>query len=203
MSDFFPTRFTNFLSWFKRFAEGVFQHRDKLNVSIESADKLMELYNETKLAGQNVQEAKSTYKAAVKVKEESRKKAIKYIRQTAGVIHSYPESPVEVLKGIGLDPHKKTRSFDSPLTPTYLFAKPLNKNQNLVSWLAKGNKRHTLYILEYKFSGDDKFNLLTATMSTKYKHTVSKSYARIQYRVKARRGSKESGYSNVAAVNLT
>ncbi|HHE37583.1 MAG TPA: hypothetical protein ENL20_03300 [Candidatus Cloacimonetes bacterium] len=69
----------------------------------------------------------------MKIKEESRKKAVKHIRQTAEVIHSNPESPKGILKGIGLYPHKKMRSFDSPLTPTYFFAKPHNKNLILVS----------------------------------------------------------------------
>lgn len=203
MSDFFPTKFFDFLSWFMRYSEGVRKNREKLNVSIEEADGLCEMYNEILAADRELREAKSTYKAVVKAREEIRKRAVRKIRQSAAAIHAYRASPGNILKEIGLNPHKKSHSFDSPITPANLFAKPLHQKLNLISWDANGNKRHTMYILQVKYPGDDQFKLLNATMSTKYKHPVSQSFAKVLYRVAARRGSKESTFSNVAAVNLS
>jgi len=47
---FLSNQILGFPDLYKRFAEGVFKHRDKLNIFLEAADKLIELYNETKLA---------------------------------------------------------------------------------------------------------------------------------------------------------
>lgn len=202
MSDFFPNKTTSFIVWLKAFAEGVKRNKAVLKLTDAEAEEFNEVYIELNEAERRVVEAKNMYRAAVKGRDEKKKAAIKKVRLGSAGFHANRDCPATVLKGLGLQPHKKTRSLDSPLAPASLFAKPISKDINLLTWKGNGNKRHTMYIVEVKFAGDKEFRLVNGGMSTKYKHRAPKPYAKAYYRVYAKRREVVSDYSNIVGVYL-
>ena len=202
MSDFFPTRLPEFVNWFKGFIECIVKHNDVIKLPQQAVDEINDKYLAMKTADVEVREAKNRYKAAISAKDSIRKQSVNIIRQNSAVIHANRSIPSQILKELGLQPHKKKRSYEEPRVPTHMFVKPVNLNTNLITWKANGNIRHTMYILQVKHPEDDDFKYLESTHATKFKHITDEPGKPSLYRVLAVRRGKKSTYSVVAAANL-
>jgi hypothetical protein len=202
MSDFFPTQTSKLVNWIMAFVKGVQKHKGVLNVSDVHTQELNDAYINLADADRDVMEAKHSYQAAIKKRNENKKHAIRVIRMLSGIFQASPTVTGDVLKELGLKPHKKKRSFDSPITPTGLFVTPVTKDVNLVKWNGNGNKRHTLFVVEVKYQDEDQFHVVWAGMSTRMEHTAKSSYAQAYYRVCSKRRKIKSNYSDIAGVYL-
>ena len=202
MSDFFPNEIMSFISWLKSFVLGVKNNKDVLSISEERIAELESISEELELANTELHQLKTAHKAATKKKDELKKRAIKVVRKNTGMFQADFTVPAPVLKGIGLNPHKKTRSFEVPSAPTGCTAQVLSATANLITWKPGGNKRHTMYHIEFRYHDEEKFRYLYGTTATRYTHTHNKPGIPVYYRIFARRGKLESSYSNTAGVYL-
>jgi len=87
-----------------------------------------------------------------------------------------------------------------PVAPTELTAKGFDTGVNSLKWKSGGNLRGVTYIIEYRVGTTDPFQFLDTTTRTTYDHTGRTPGQRVEYRVKAKRTTHESAYSNTAVV---
>ncbi len=111
-----------------------------------------------------------------------------------------PNVSNSIKEQLGLNVRDSTPTPIIPVAPSELVATAASDGTHTLSWKANGNKGGTQYIVESKFDKTTDFTFVNVTTKTKLEHTKQVPGIRIVYRVKARRGDNESGYSNEAIV---
>lgn len=86
------------------------------------------------------------------------------------------------------------------VAPTNLTAKGADTGVTQLIWKSGGNASGTTYVIEARPGSTGAFVFVNITTKTRFSHTGQTSGVRMEYRVKARRATNESPFSNTAVV---
>jgi hypothetical protein len=81
-----------------------------------------------------------------------------------------------------------------------LVATGTSDGTNSLKWNRSGNRQGTTFIIEAKIGDSNVWTMIDAVTNSTYKHKNQTPGVKVQYRVRAKRGDFESGYTNVAVV---
>jgi hypothetical protein len=108
------------------------------------------------------------------------------------------EDAARVAAGIPI--RDTTRTFSNPITPTDLVANADAAGTNSLKWADAGNSTGIQYVVEAKAGSATEFLTVDVVTARTYRHTGRTAGQKVEYRVRARRGSAISDPSNVAVV---
>jgi hypothetical protein len=106
--------------------------------------------------------------------------------------------PVRVAAGIPI--RDTVRTFSNPITPSDLVATADASGTNSLKWSDAGNATGIQYVVESKIGAATEFATVDVVTARTFRHTGRTPGERVEYRVRARRGSALSDPSNVAVV---
>lgn len=101
---------------------------------------------------------------------------------------------------IGLKIRDANPSPVTPNTPTRLVVNGQDNGINLLKWDRNGNTNPTQYIIEARIAPAATFSMIDSVTRTVYEHEGVTPGVKAEYRVRARRATRMTGYSNVAIV---
>jgi hypothetical protein len=100
----------------------------------------------------------------------------------------------------GIPIRDTTRTFSNPITPTDLVATADAAGTNSLKWSDAGNATGIQYVVEAKIGAAVEFVTVDVVTARTFRHTGRTPGQKVEYRVRARRGSAISDPSNVAVV---
>ncbi len=92
------------------------------------------------------------------------------------------------------------KTTTAPVAPTDLVVTGTSDGINKLTWKRNGNKQGTLFMIEARSGDSGAWLIIDTVTNTKYEHKNQVPGVKIQYRIKAKRGTKESTASNMAVV---
>lgn len=108
--------------------------------------------------------------------------------------------PPNILEELGLNINEGSVGNTTPVAPTDLVVTGTSDGVNSLKWSRSGNRQGTTFIIEAKIGNASSWTIIDAVTGSTYKHKNQTPGVTAQYRVKAKRGELESGFSNTAVV---
>jgi hypothetical protein len=108
--------------------------------------------------------------------------------------------PPNLLEELGLKVSEGSVGTSPPSAPANLVAMGTSDGVNSLRWSRSGNRQGTTFIIEARIGETKDWTIIDAVTGSTYKHKNQTPGVTAQYRVKAKRGESESGYSNTAVV---
>jgi hypothetical protein len=105
-----------------------------------------------------------------------------------------------ILEEMGLNPNESSFGGSTPSAPADLVATGTSDGTNSLKFSRGGNRQGTTFIIEAKIGDATAWTMIDAVTGSNYKHKNQTPGVKVQYRVKAKRGDLESGFSNTAVV---
>jgi len=200
MANFYPTNDAEFSVWLGNFITIANTNLIPLGLVAADITALNVLKTDIDariLAATAAREAAKAATAALKL---SRKNANIQASFRGKAITANPNITNALKEQLGLNVRDTTPTPINPTIPAEVVAEAFANGTNVISWKANGNKGGTQYLVEAKFGTAASFTFVNVTTKTKLEHLNQTPGVRVVYRVKARRGDNESGYSNDALV---
>ena len=200
MANFYPTNDADFAVWLGNFITIANVNLIPLGLTAADITALTALKTDldAKVAAANA--ARATAVSATAALKASRKNANIQASFRGKAITANPNVANSIKEQLGLNVRDTILTPIIPLVPAGVVAQAFANGTHVVSWSANGNKGGTQYLVEAKFGNATAFTFVNVTTKTKLEHTGQTPGVRVVYRVKARRGDNESGYSGEAIV---
>lgn len=145
--------------------------------------------------------AKAQQNIAVAAKDAARKELEDDLRPTVQRVQVNPAVTDETRTAAGIPVRDTVRSYNAPIAPRDLVAQEGANGVHSLKWNGNGNADGVQFVVEGKAPADADFRRLDAVTTTKYSTEPFARGVRIDFRVRARRGTELSEPSNVASVN--
>jgi hypothetical protein len=198
--DYLPQNDRELLAWLKNFNRVAANNKAALGFTEDDLTELMtaEQAFDAKLSANDT--AQQAALAATQEKNTAHKAAEKLARRKGQGIQAREGVSAGLKDQLGLTVRDGVRSVSTAETPIELVAMPHADGTNTLKWKAGGNKSGTQYLIEAKVGESGAWALVDAVTRISYTHTNQTPGQKVRYRVRAKRGDKTSGYSNVAGV---
>lgn len=105
-----------------------------------------------------------------------------------------------LLEELGLKVSEGSVGTTPPVAPSNLVVTGTSDGVNALKWSRSGNRQGTTFIIEARIGDSKIWTIIDAVTGSSYKHKNQTPGVTAQYRVKAKRGELESGFSNSAVV---
>jgi hypothetical protein len=105
-----------------------------------------------------------------------------------------------IIEELGLSANESSFGGSAFSAPADLIATGTSDGTNSLKFSRSGNRQGTTFIIEAKLGDSNVWAMIDAITNSVYKHKNQAPGVKAQYRVKAKRGDTESGYSNTAMV---
>ncbi|MGC2235064.1 MAG: fibronectin type III domain-containing protein [Pyrinomonadaceae bacterium] len=105
-----------------------------------------------------------------------------------------------IIEELGLSANESKFGSSTPSAPVDLVSTGTSDGTNSLKWNRSGNRQGTTFIIEAKIGDSNVWTMIDAVTNSNYKHKNQTPGVKVQYRVKAKRGDLESGYTNIAVV---
>lgn len=116
------------------------------------------------------------------------------------LVRSTPAVADATITDLGLPLRDTVPTTVIPVAPSELSVRGFDTGINRLVWKSGGNLRGVSYIVEYRVGSTGPFLFLDVTSKTTMDHAGQTPGQRVEYRVKAKRTTHESAYSNTAVV---
>ena len=197
---FYPTNDAEFAVWFANLLS-----KATANKTILKLDDAKLTALDTKLNGFNTNLALKQQK-----KEESTAQTTlvsnwrKDLNKEVGLLNTGFKGieglPPNLLEELGLKVSEGSVGTTPPVAPADLVVMGTSDGVNALKWNRSGNRQGTTFIIEAKIGNASGWTIIDAVTGSTYKHKNQTPGVTAQYRVKAKRGESESGFSNTAVV---
>ncbi len=199
-SKIYPSNDAEFAVWLANFINKAEAYKSQLNLSGAQITAL-----QTKLAQFNTdialkQQKKEESVAQTALVANERKGLNKDIGLLNNAFKAIDGLASNILEEIGLNVNETNFGNVMPSAPSDLVATGTSDGTNSLKWSKNGNRQGTLFIIEAKIGDSTNWVMIDAVTSSAYKHKNQTPGVKIQYRIKAKRGEFESGYTNTAVV---
>jgi hypothetical protein len=108
--------------------------------------------------------------------------------------------PPNLLEELGLSVNEGSSGTTPPSAPADLVVTGTSDGVNSLKWNRSGNRQGTTFLIEAKIGSAENWVIIDAVTGSNHKHKNQTPGVKAQYRVKAKRGELESGFSNTAIV---
>jgi hypothetical protein len=108
--------------------------------------------------------------------------------------------PSNIIEELGLNANESNLGGSTPAAPADLVVTGTSDGVNSLKWKRSGNRQGTVFIIEAKIGDSNDWVMIDAVTNSTYKHKNQTPGVKAQYRIKAKRGDLESGFSNTAVV---
>lgn len=197
---FYPANDAEFAVWFANLLAKATVNKTILNLTDERLTAL-----DTKL---------NAFNTNLALKQQKRDEATaqttlvsnlrKDLNKEAGLLNSGAKGieglPPNILEELGLKVGEGSAVSSPPAAPADLVVTGTSDGVNSLKWNRSGNRQGTTFIIEAKIGGASNWTIIDAVTGSTYKHKNQMPGVTAQYRVKAKRGELESGFSNTAVV---
>ncbi|MBS1794487.1 MAG: hypothetical protein JSS81_11565 [Acidobacteria bacterium] len=108
--------------------------------------------------------------------------------------------PDHILEELGLSPDGPHFGGSGPVQPRELVVTGTVDGTHRLKWRRGDSQFGTVFIIEAKTGDAGVWTMIDAVTNSSYLHRNQRPGVKIQYRVKAKRGDAETGYTNTAGV---
>ncbi len=199
-SKIYPSNDAEFAVWLANFINKAEAYKSQLNLSgaqITALQTKLTQFN-TDIALKQQKKEESVAQTALVANE--RKDLNKDIGLLNNGFKAIDGLASNILEEIGLNVNETNFGNVMPSAPSDLVATGTSDGTNSLKWSKNGNRQGTLFIIEAKIGDSTNWVMIDAVTSSAYKHKNQTPGVKIQYRIKAKRGEFESGYTNTAVV---
>ncbi len=144
--------------------------------------------------------AKAAQNTAVANKDAARRELEDDLRAIYRQVQERPDVTDAARQTAGLPVRDTTRSYNAPISPRDLVAQEGANGVHFLKWNANGNASGIMFAVEAKAPGDVDFKRLDAVTTVTFRTEPFARGARVEFRIRARRGTEYSEPSNVAVV---
>ena len=190
----YPVSDAEFLHWLENFAEVCDDNRDELGITPADVAELTALHTDLKTKREEATRALNEAKAAVTAKDEARDKANRAASFRAQMFKVNPRIPDELKFRLRIGVRKR-RTVAKPDTPTQVVAQESGFHTNKIAWDRGSNSRTTTFVVESRPFEGGEYAVVGATTKTHFVHRFDGEPIARLYRVLARRGDRESDFS--------
>lgn len=196
----YPANDAEFAVWLANFIAKLTTHKAALKVSAEQISAL-----ETKLSEFNAnlalkQQKKEEAVAQTKLVSNQRRDLNKNIGLLNNGFKGIDGLATNILQELGLGAGENSVGAAPPAAPADLVVTGTSDGTNSLKWNRSGNRQGTTFIVEAKIGNASGWTIIDAVTGSAYKHKNQTPGVTAQYRVRAKRGELESGFSNTAVV---
>ena len=198
--SFYPANDAEFAVWFANLLAKATANKTILNLTGERLTAL-----DTKLNGFNTNLALKQQKRDEATAQTTLVKNLrKDLNKEASLINNGVKGieglPPNLLEELGLKVSEGSVGTTPPVAPADLVVTGTSDGVNALKWNRSGNRQGTTFIIEAKIGAASVWTIIDAVTGSTYKHKNQTPGVTAQYRVKAKRGELESGFSNTAVV---
>jgi len=196
----YPSNDAEFAVWLTNFINKADVYKDQLNLSdfqISALQAKLTSFN-TNLALKQQKKEESVAQTAL-VKDERTD-----LNEEVGLFNNAFKSikglASNIIEELGLSVNEGNFGNVPPTAPSDLVVTGTSDGTNSLKWKRGGNRQGTTFIIEAKIGNSENWVMIDAVTGASYKHKDQTPGVKIQYRIKAKRGEFESGYTNTAVV---
>lgn len=200
MSDYLPSRETDYVVWLDTFARVAAANADVLGFSPEQIALLAANHADVSSNIAAVDETRKLLRGLVSRKNETIAATQDVTRAFVALVQSNRAVSTNLKDELGVNPRTTPRSTAPPSPPHDLTATPSLGGTTLLRWKRGENASdRTRFIIEASVGDDAHYAYIGSTSRTKFKHTGQAFGVLVWYRVRAERSTKASGWSKPAA----
>ncbi|HEX8367164.1 MAG TPA: fibronectin type III domain-containing protein [Pyrinomonadaceae bacterium] len=198
--SFYPPNDAEFAIWFANLINKAGTNKTILKVADEKLTTL-----DTKLTAFNEslalkQQKKDEAIAQTTLVSNLRKELNKEVGLLNNGFKGIDGLPPNILEELGLKVNEGSAVNSPPAAPADLVVTGASDGVNALKWNRSGNRQGTTFIIEARIGGSENWGIIDAVTGSNYKHKNQTPGVTAHYRVKAKRGELESGFSNTAVV---
>jgi hypothetical protein len=132
--------------------------------------------------------------------KELRDETNKIASQINAQVKSDPTITNSTIEQLGFNVNDSVATNTTPNVPLDLVVTGTSDGINTLKWSRNNNTQGTMFVIEARIGDTANYVMINAVTKSTFDHTNQIPGVKIHYRVKAKRGNLESGYSNVAVV---
>jgi len=148
----------------------------------------------------DVNTAKKNYESAVEAKNTGKRVAVNLVRPLVKRIQAKAGVSNALKAQLGITVRDTEPTPIEPVPPVNLIVTGLPSGTNALDWKRGGNAPGTQFVVEYRMSDSNQWQMADVVTRTRYQHTNQRPGIAMVYRVRARRGTQVSEPSNEATV---
>ena len=196
----YPSNDAEFAVWLANFINKATEHKTALNLTnpqITALEAKLVAFNANLALKQQKKEESVGQTALVRDERKDLNKDVGLLNNGFKAIDGLASN---ILEELGLSVNESNFGASTPSAPADLVATGTSDGVNSLKWNRSGNRQGTLFIIEAKLGDSNVWVMIDAVTGSNYKHKNQTPGVKAQYRVKAKRGDLESGYTNTAVV---
>lgn len=191
-----PSKDAEYRTWLNNFATVALANAAELDLTTGQTTNITALSTAFTNAYTASQAGKASLKGMISTKDNMRKASEELIRSVAKLINANDNISDQLKADLGIN------VLPTPVGPVAvpedLVVHTFQSGVNALSWKRNGNAYGTTFLIEYQLPGSSTWTILTSATSVRYDHEGQVAGQQIAYRVSAKRGTIQSGPSNVA-----
>jgi hypothetical protein len=198
--SFYPANDAEFAVWFANLLNKSTGNKTILKLTAErltALDAKLNAFNENLALKQQKKDEATAQTTLVR-------NLRKDLNREAGLLNTgfkgIEDLPPNVLEELGLKVGEGSVGTTPPAAPADLVVTGTSDGVNSLKWNRSGNRQGTMFIIEGRIGDSKIWTIIDAVTGSSYKHKNQTPGVTAQYRVKAKRGELESGYTNPAVV---
>lgn len=199
-NTFYPSNDAEFAVWLTNLIKKATVYKTELNLT---NDRLSDLQVKLAAFNENValkRQKKDESTAQTALVKNSRTDLNKDVGSLNNAFKAIDGLPSNIIEELGLNVGTGNFSPVAPSTPADLVVTGTSDGTNSLKWKRGGNRSGAMFIIEAKVGDSGNWTMIDAVTGVVYKHRNQSPGVKIQYRVKAKRGEFESGYTNTAVI---
>ncbi|MCW5947360.1 MAG: fibronectin type III domain-containing protein [Fimbriimonadales bacterium] len=136
-------------------------------------------------------------KAATTTKNTKKQSMLDLVRLYANQWQANPSISNTLKQQLGLPIHDNTPTPRPVFTPTDLYVRTICSGTNWLRWNRNGNFPQTVFEIQYSYDNPNSWEWLDVTTKSEFRHTDQTPGRVVYYRVRAKRPTGISDWSNV------
>ncbi len=200
MSDYLPSRDTDYVVWLETFARVAAANAEILGFSPDQIALLAANHATVATNIAAVNQTRKQLRGLVSQKNEEIAATQEVTRAFVALVQSNRAVSTNLKGQLGVNPRTAPRSTAPPTPPQGLKATPSLDGTTLLQWKRGENASdRTRFIIEASVGDDAHYAYIGSTTRTKFKHTGQAFGVLVWYRVRAERSTKASAWSKPAS----
>jgi len=191
-----PVREADYVFWLQSLKETATNNQAALMLTPGQLADIQSVADDLAAAHQEVEAAKAALRGAIEAKDGLMEDADHIMRTYLQMIASNPAVTPELKARMSID---VVRASAAPVvSPRDLTVDPVATGETHLKWHRNGNARSVQFIVEQRVGDSAKWHLAGVTSKTRISLRGNRVGEQVFYRVRATRGDKTSGSSNIA-----
>lgn len=200
MRDYIPSKDGNLRTWLSNFVTACNTHAALLNLNAGDLAAISAAADNYAGALDLKEQLAAQAKGASAGKRVQRSATVATIRQFAQEFQKNPNITDAIRGDLGITIPDSNPTQSTPNVPTQLTAFACSNGINQLRWNRNENIATTQFIIEAQYDNLGPWEFVDVVTSTTFDHNGQVPGQMVTYRVWAKRGTKRSGYSNLATV---